>query len=99
MDMLIDGAWTGAADGKVGEVRNPATGALIDTVPLGTAADALRAVTAAQHGKVAMARLPSHQRCAILMRVADRIEADQDELSKLLCRENGKTRREIVSEL
>jgi acyl-CoA reductase-like NAD-dependent aldehyde dehydrogenase len=99
MDVLIDGAWTGAADGAVDEIRNPATNALIDTVPRGTAADALRAVAAARRGSRAMARLPSHERCAILMRVADRIEAEEDALSALLCRENGKTRREIVGEL
>jgi acyl-CoA reductase-like NAD-dependent aldehyde dehydrogenase len=99
MDMLIDGAWIGAADGKVDEVRNPATGALIDTVPRGTAADAARAVAAAQRGKAAMAHMPSHQRCTILLRVADRIEAEEDGLASLLCRENGKTRREIVNEL
>jgi acyl-CoA reductase-like NAD-dependent aldehyde dehydrogenase len=46
-----------------------------------------------------MARLPAHERAAILMRVADRIEAEQDELTKLLCRENGKTRREIAGEI
>jgi acyl-CoA reductase-like NAD-dependent aldehyde dehydrogenase len=99
MDMLIDGAWTGAADGKVDEIRNPATGAVIDTVPRGTAADAARAVAAAQRGRIAMAKLPSHQRCAALMRVADRIAAEEDELAALLCQENGKTRREIVNEL
>lgn len=99
MEMLIDGAWMGTSDGSVDEIHNPATGELIDVVPRGTAADVQRAVSAAQRGKRAMARLPSHQRWAILMRVADRIEAEQDALATLLCRENGKTRREILDEL
>ena len=43
--------------------------------------------------------MPAHQRAAILLRVADRIEAEQDELATLLCRENGKTRREIGGEI
>jgi acyl-CoA reductase-like NAD-dependent aldehyde dehydrogenase len=97
--MLIDSAWTNAADGATDEIRNPATGDLIDTVPRATAADVERAVAAAQAGRRRMARVPAHQRAAILMRVADRIEAEQDDLADLLCRENGKTRREIVGEI
>ena len=97
--MLVDGVWTGASDGATDEIRNPATGALIDTVPRGTVADAERAVAAAQQGRKRLARMPAHQRMAILMRIADRIETDQDELSTLLCRENGKTRREVAGEI
>ena len=97
--MLIDGAWTTAADGAVDEIRNPATGALIDTVPRATAADVQRAVAAAQAGKRRIAAVPAHERCAILMRVADRIEAEQDALARLLVSENGKTHREIANEI
>jgi acyl-CoA reductase-like NAD-dependent aldehyde dehydrogenase len=99
MEHLIDGVWTGASDGGKDEVRNPATGELIDTVPRATFADVERAVGAAQSGRRRMARLPAHERAAILMRVAARIETEQHSLANLLCRENGKTRREIVSEI
>lgn len=99
MDMLIDGAWVAASDGAVDEICNPATGETIDTVPRGTVADAERAVAAAQDGRKRIAALPAHNRAAILMRVADRIEDEQDELATLLCRENGKTRREILGEI
>lgn len=99
MQMLIDGAWTGASDGATDDIRNPASGDLIDTIPHATLADVDRAVAAAQDGRRRMARLPAHRRAAILMRVADRIEAEQDALATLLCRENGKTRREILGEI
>ncbi len=99
MNMLIDGAWTTASDGKTDEIRNPATGALIDAVPRATEEDVARAVCAAQAGKKRMAALPAHERSAILMRVADRIEAEQDMLTRLLVSENGKTRREIANEI
>ena len=33
MDMLIDGGWTGASDGSVDRVLNPATDDQIATVP------------------------------------------------------------------
>jgi acyl-CoA reductase-like NAD-dependent aldehyde dehydrogenase len=99
MDLLIDGAWAGASDGGKDEIRNPATGELIDTVPRATLSDVERAVSAAQMGKRRMARIPAHERAAILLRVAERIETEQDELANLLCRENGKTRREIGGEI
>jgi acyl-CoA reductase-like NAD-dependent aldehyde dehydrogenase len=97
--MLIDGAWVDGSDDARDPILNPATGATIDTVPRGNAADAERAVAAAREGKRRIARLPAHERCAILLRVADRIEREQDELARLLCRENGKTLREIGGEI
>ena len=35
MQMLIDGEWVDAADGRVDEVRGKATGELIETAPHG----------------------------------------------------------------
>jgi len=99
MNMLIDGMWTGGVEGKVDEIRNPATGETIDTAPRGAVSDVDRAVAAAQQGKLRIAALPAHERCAILMRVADAIEKEQGALSGLLARENGKTRRETASEI
>jgi acyl-CoA reductase-like NAD-dependent aldehyde dehydrogenase len=99
MKMLIDGIWTGGVEGKVDEIRNPATGEMIDTAPRGAASDVDRAVAAAQQGKLRIAALPAHERCAILMRVADAIEKEQGALSGLLARENGKTRRETAGEI
>jgi acyl-CoA reductase-like NAD-dependent aldehyde dehydrogenase len=97
--MLIDDQWVEAADGARDAVRNPANQDLIEYVPRGGITDVLRAVAAAQNGKRAMAALPAHDRCAILLRVADAIERDQDELSRLLARENGKTWRETAGEI
>lgn len=95
MKMLIDGQWMTASDGGEIAVLNPANGALIDAVPAATDADTGRAVAAAVRAKVAMAAMPAHQRSAILMRIAARMEADRTELVRLLNWENGKTFREI----
>ncbi len=97
--MLIDDQWVEAADGARDAIRNPANQDLIEYVPRGGIADVQRAIAAAQNGKRAMAALPAHERCAILLRVADAIARDQDELSKLLARENGKTWRETAGEI
>ncbi len=97
--MLIDGAWVGAASGAVDEIVNPANGARLDSVPRGGPDDVERAVAAAQQGKKRIAAVPAHERCAILLRVADAIERERDSLARLLAQENGKTRRETLGEI
>ena len=97
--MLIDGAWVGAAGGAVDEIVNPANGARLDSVPRGGPDDVERAVAAAQQGKKRIAAVPAHERCAILLRVADAIERERDSLARLLTQENGKTRRETYGEI
>ncbi|HEY6005554.1 MAG TPA: aldehyde dehydrogenase family protein [Anaeromyxobacter sp.] len=44
----VAGAWVDASDGKTVAVLNPATGTAIGTVPKGGAAEARRAIEAAQ---------------------------------------------------
>lgn len=90
MQMLINSQWVDASDGQRFEVRNPATGELIDTAPRGTLQDVQQAVEAAQEGKRRMSRLPAHERAAVLFRVADAIEQNLNSLGELLARENGK---------
>ena len=99
MKMLIDGEWVDASGGRVDEIRDKATGELIETAPRGTAQDVARAVEAAQRGRRAMAAMPSYQRAALIQRAADALQAEHPALSRLLVRENGKTLREVRSEL
>jgi len=60
MQMLIDGECVDAADGRVDEIRDKATGELIETAPHGGALDVTRAIEAAQRGRRAMAAMPSY---------------------------------------
>jgi len=99
MQMLIDDRWVDSAEGGVIEIRNPANGALLGTVPAASRNDTLCAVHAAQKGRIAMAATSIHARHDALMLVASRLERDIEELATLLARENGKPRRETVGEL
>lgn len=99
MQMLIDDRWVDASDGQYIEVRNPATGELIDTVPRATLADISQAVAAAQEGKRRISRLPAHERAAILFRIADALEQNLDALAELLAKENGKPIRQTRDEV
>jgi succinate-semialdehyde dehydrogenase/glutarate-semialdehyde dehydrogenase len=48
----IDGQWVNADSGAVRQVRNPATGALVSTVPDATAVETRRAIEAASRAFV-----------------------------------------------
>jgi len=99
MKMLIDSQWVEASDGGWREICNPGSGELIDRVPAATLDDARRAVEAAQCGKEAMRKMPAHERSALLLRVADRMESNKEDLSHLLAQENGKPIRQTREEL
>jgi acyl-CoA reductase-like NAD-dependent aldehyde dehydrogenase len=90
--MLIAGEWVAALSGRALEVDNPATGAVLDTVPRAEAADVDLAVTSALAGAKENARLPAHERYRYLTAVADLILRDVEELTTLLVAENGKSR-------
>ena len=99
MDMLINGRWTGAENGNGVPVLNPATGETLGFMPIASPSDVGQAVDAAQAGARAMAALPAWRRYEILEAVARRIEANQNELGAMLCRENGKRIGETTSEV
>ena len=100
MQMLIAGEWCDASDGGTIEIRNPGTGALIDRVPAATESDLTpshrRPPRRARH---VMAALPAHERAEILFRTADRMTAEQEDLSRLLAEENGKPIRQTREEV
>lgn len=99
MKMLINGHWVEASDGTWREIRNSASGEIIDKVPQATLEDAESALEAAQKAKDAMRRMPAHKRAEALFRIAASMEANQEDLSRLLARENGKPIRQTREEL
>ena len=60
--MWIDNRWSNAADGRVFEVRNPATEEVLDAVPRASAADVERAVRAARKAFPDWRRTPGIER-------------------------------------
>lgn len=91
---LIGGAWETRPERL--EVRNPVGGRWVGTVPACTVEDVDRAVAAAA-GEL-QTELPSHVRHDVLMRAADRIEAQQDEYALTIAHEGSKTIREARRE-
>lgn len=87
---LIGGEWRDASDGRRLDVTDPATDGVFATVPDGTAADARAAVAAAHAAFPAWRAVPAKQRAQILKRWNDLMLAHQEDLGRLISREQGK---------
>jgi len=89
--MLIGGEWTQAQTGETFETVNPATGSVLATVASGGPDDVDRAVAAARRAfeEPAWADMNPHERTLVLLRIADAIEANRDELATLESLDGG----------
>ena len=97
--MVISGELVNSVSGATGEVRNPATGEVVDTVPRGTAEDVEHAVGAAKAAFPAWADTPFSKRAEILYKLLALLREREKDLAPLLTREQGKQVRESVLEL
>jgi 1-pyrroline dehydrogenase len=97
--MFIGGRWVDSTGGGVQEVKNPATGEPIATVPKGTAEDVDRAVAAARkaYDEVWFDSTP-RERSERLLKLADAIEAHGDELARIESENVGKPLATTISE-
>jgi succinate-semialdehyde dehydrogenase / glutarate-semialdehyde dehydrogenase len=89
--MLIGGESVGSAGGQTDEVRNPASGELVDTVPRGDARDVAQAVDAAERAFGEWAETSAEDRGALLANACQRIREHAAEIAQLLTAEQGKT--------
>jgi len=94
--MWIGGVWTAASDGGTRDLVNPATGEVIAKVAEGTKEDAERAIRAAHkafyEGPWGDSR--AQDRAKLLFRLAERIDENATELSRIETLNNGKPLRE-----
>src|SRR3981081_4734040 len=92
--MFINGERVDAASGATTEVRNPATGEVVDNVPRADAADTRRAIDAAAAAFRDWSKLPPTKRSHILNQAAANVRAHLDEVAQLLTTEQGKPIRD-----
>ena len=95
----VDGAWIGADSGKAIAVDNPATGATIGSVPAMGAAEARRAIEAADRAWPAWRARTAKERALLLRKWFDLMMANQDDLGLLLTTEQGKPLAEAKGEI
>jgi len=84
------GRWCNAEDGRRFDVTDPATDAVFASVPDSGAADARAALEAAYAAFPAWRAVPAKQRAQILKRWNDLIVEQQEDLARLISREQGK---------
>jgi len=98
--LLIGGRWVDAASGKTFEDLNPATADALANVAEADAEDVSRAVavarTAFEEGP--WGRMSGGERGKILMRIADRLEAEADTIARLESQDNGRPIRETSAQ-
>ena len=86
---FIAGQWTPLTGPRL-DVTNPATGAVITSVPDSGAAEARAALDAAHAAFATWRKVPAKQRAAIIKRWNDLVLAHQDDLGALISLEQGK---------
>ena len=86
---FINGEWREATGAQLA-VTDPATGHTITRVPDSGAAEARAAVDAAHAAFASWRKVPAKQRAQIVRRWNDLVLAHQDDLGKLISREQGK---------
>jgi len=84
------GRWCDAEDGRRLDVTDPATDVVFASVPDSGAADARAALEAAHAAFPAWRAVPAKQRAQILKRWNDLIVEHQEDLGRLISREQGK---------
>lgn len=96
---FIDGDWRDADGGAVAEVRNPASGALLGTVPDMGAIETRRAIDAAAVALPAWSRRTAGDRARLLHALHEQMLAHQDDLALLMTAEQGKPLAEARGEI
>jgi succinate-semialdehyde dehydrogenase/glutarate-semialdehyde dehydrogenase len=84
------GRWCEAEEGRRFDVTDPATDAVFAAVPDSGAVDARAALEAAHAAFASWRSVPAKQRASIIKRWNDLILANQEDLGRLISREQGK---------
>src|SRR5256712_7061457 len=97
--LIIAGEERDASDGGTTEIRNPATGEVVDRVAAATSEDVDRAIDAAQTAFKKWSEVPPPKRAEILFKAAHMLAEREKELARLLTQEQGKPLKEAVLEI
>src|SRR2546427_3439731 len=89
--MLIGGEPVDSVSGQTYEVRNPATGEVVDKVPKGTAKDVEHAIDAAEKAFQEWSDTTAEDRGKMLTNACELIKQKSGEIAQALTQEQGKT--------
>src|ERR671925_1744891 len=89
--MLIGGELVDSVSKNTYEIRNPATGAVVDTAPKGNEKDVLQAIQAAETAFKEWSDVNAEDRGNALLNACELIKKNSGEIAQLLTQEQGKT--------
>jgi succinate-semialdehyde dehydrogenase/glutarate-semialdehyde dehydrogenase len=89
--MLIGGEQVDSVGGQTYEVRNPATGEVVDKVPKGTEKDVEQAIGAAEGAFKEWSDVTAEDRGKMLMNACELIKQKSGDIAQALTKEQGKT--------
>jgi len=95
----IAGKWVAADSAQSSEVRNPANGEVLGTVPNMGAAETRRAIDAAHAAMGAWAKKTAAERARLMRKWFDLMMANQDDLAVIMTAEQGKPLAESRGEI
>ena len=98
-ECLVGGNWIPAQSGGTFPVHDPATGALLGSVPDMGAAETNQAVAAAREALPAWRAAPAKERAAVLRRWSELILQNQRDLALIMTAEQGKPLAESRAEI
>jgi 1-pyrroline dehydrogenase len=96
---FVGGKWVDAVEGGTAQIVNPASGEAIAEVPNGTQADVDRAVEAAVQALPEWLETTPGERAEALLKLADAIDENADELAQLESQNVGKPHSVAVEEM
>jgi succinate-semialdehyde dehydrogenase/glutarate-semialdehyde dehydrogenase len=97
--MYVNGEWVDSASGETYDIRNPANGEVVETVPLGAVEDARAAVAAASAAFGEWADTAPDKRAQLLRAGIQNVKDNLSDLTRLLTMEQGKPLFEAGGEL
>ena len=99
MKMFIQGESVDAESSATFSVSNPATSEVVDSVPKGGREDARRAIDAASDAFKVWSERPSIERSRVLLKMAEMVRANVEDLATTLTLEQGKPLGEARGEI
>ena len=96
---FINGKFTESAGTKYMDIFDPSTGEVIAQTPCCTKEEVESAIAAAKAAFPAWSGTPCPKRVEVLYRFRDLLAEHMDELTRILCRENGKNWEEARGDL
>jgi len=99
LQMLVNGRWETSPSLRFGDCYNPSTGQVIARLPFATKDETDKVVQIAHAALPAWSETPVVERARIMFKFRTLIEANFDELARLVTREHGKTFPEARAEI